>query len=265
MPGRPVARRRRAQARRVRRLETERPHLSVVVRQGTAWAALNTSRLPGLVLALGCALLLIVLFSDPRFFIYEARVSGNHLLSREQLYAASGLDMLSIFFVAPRAVQERLLRAYPGLQEARVALMLPAQAHIQVVEKRVQFVWEVGGQAYLADDRGAVLGVGSVVADALVIRASDGPPPASGQVLDSAVLDTVVRLSQLLDGTRVFEYSSQYGVSWRAPEGWPVHFGVGGDLPAKVAVMRTLSAQLARSRARPQFLDVAVPGRPYYR
>jgi len=40
---------------------------------------------------------------------------------------------------------------------------------------------------------------------------------------------------------------------------------LGGDLAQKVAVMRTLSADLARQGVKPQFLDVSVPGRPFYR
>lgn len=267
MRQRATTRRRHSQARRVRRFEAERPTLRAIVSEGSAWTALNRQRLPGLVLVLSSVLALTFLFTDPRFFVYRAQVTGPQLLAAEQIYQASGADMMSVFFVAPRAVQERLLAQLPGLQQVRVAVNLPGELHIHVVERKVRFVWEAAGRSYLADERGNVLASGGVSAppDALRIRAEDGAPVAEGQTLDPAVLDAVAQLSQLLGGQRTFEYSARYGVGWRTEGGWPVHFGVGGDMAEKVAVMRTIMTQLERARTRPQLLDVSVPSRPYYR
>jgi len=272
MPGRqvavsrrPRAQARRTQARRLRRLEVEGPSLRVAVGQGAAWVSLNGQRMPGLVLMVACMVALAFLFVDPRFFVYQAEVTGTRLLAPDQVYAASGVDTLSIFFVSPRAVKERLLANLPGLQSAQVALGLPARLRIHVQERNVRYVWEVGGQGYLTDDRGTVLGVGNAPPDALLIRAGEGPAPSQGQQLDPAVLSTVSALSQLLGNARTFEYAPHFGVGWRSKEGWPVYFGVGGDLPEKVAVMQSMMSRLAGEGISPQFLDVGVPNRPYYR
>jgi len=266
MPGRPVGRRRYAQARRLRRFETERPSVRAIVREGTTWAAVNVQRLPGLALMLGCLALVAFLFGDPRFYVYASQVTGNHTLSAEAVYEASGTDMHSIFFVATSAVRQRLLDRFPGLADARVSLRLPALLSIHVVERKARFVWEAGGQVFLVDERGTVIG-GSEVAppDALLIRCTEGCTSPAGQTLDPAVLDTALRLSNLLGGQRSFEYSPRFGVSWRTGQGSLVHFGVGGDLQQKVVVMRSMLAELAGSDVKPQFLDVGVPSRPYYR
>ncbi len=265
MTRRRVAARRYSQARRMRRFESERPTVRAIVREGATWATVNVQRLPGIMLAASCILLLVYLFGHPRFFVYDSEITGHRLLSPQAIYEASGVDMYSVFCIAPREVERRLLERFPGLQEARVALGLPATLRIHVVEKRVSFVWEAGGERYLADAEGTVLGTGAIVPEAILIRSADGQAMAGGQMLDRAVLDTAAALSPLLGGVRTFEYSSRYGVSWITPDGWPVHFGTGGDLEGKVAVMRSMLADMADRGITPQFLDVGVPTRPYYR
>ena len=265
MPMRRVARRRYAQSRSMRRFETERPTVRAIVKDGAAWANLNVQRLPGLALTLGCLLLLLFLFSEPRFFVYGAQVSGNRALSAEAIYEASGVDMNSIFFIAPRLVQQRLLERFPSLGGVQVALGLPAQVKIHVVERQARFVWEVGDQSYLVDARGAVVGTGDGPPGVLRIRCAEGCTPPDEQMLDPAVLDTAMQLSQLLGGQQSLGYSSRFGLSVRTEHGWLVYFGVGGDLPQKVAVMRSLLAELVSSGIEPQFIDVGVPSRPYYR
>lgn len=265
MSQRRMAVRRYSQARRMRRFESERPTVRAIVHEGTAWATVNVQRLPGLLLAAACILLLVFLFGDPRFFVYDSLITGYRLLSPQAIYEASGVDMYNIFCIAPSAVEQRLLERFPGLQDVRVAVGLPASLRIHVVEKRVSFVWEAGGERYLVDEEGTVLGAGAAVPEAILIRSTEPMAPAAGQTADRAVLDTAAALSSLLGGARTFEYSSRYGVSWVTPDGWPVHFGVGGDLESKVAVMRSMLADMAEKRITPEFLDVGVPTRPYYR
>ncbi len=266
MPGRAMAtrRRRRMQARRVRRFEMERPSVVAVINEGAAWTAGNAQRVPGLALTAVALCALVYLFASPQFFVYGAQVSGNERLSAQQVYDASGTDMMSIFFVAPRAVEERLLATLPGLRQARVALQLPARIEIGVQEKRARFVWEVAGESCLADEAGVVIGTGEAPGDAVRIRVPESVVPAEGESLDRAVLATAERLSELL-GVRTFEYTTRQGIGLRTEQGWPVYFGVGDDLPQKVAVMRTVAAELAQEGVTPEFLDVSVPARPYYR
>ncbi len=260
-----ATRRRPVQARRVRRLEMDRPNIVAVINEGAAWTALNAQRVPGLALAVAALVLLAYLFGSPSFFVYGAEVTGAGLVPAEQVYQASGADMSSIFFLSTSEIEAKLLEALPALQQVKVSLGLPAELHIRVVEKRVRFVWEVAGQAYLADEKGVIVGTGAAAPDAVRIRVSEGAAPATGQVLDAAVLQTAWGLSELLPGARSFEYSPRQGIGWRSEQGWPVYFGLGGDLAQKVAVMRALAADLARQGVKPQFLDVSVPGRPFYR
>lgn len=265
MRGRTVARRRYAQARRVRRFEMERPTVRAIVQEGASWATLNTQRLPGLALALVCLFIAAFLFTDSRFFVYDAEVTGNRYVSADAVYAASGADTLSIFFVSPEAIRQRILEQLPGLADVRVAVDLPGRLCVAVTERKVQFVWEAEGQVYLADEGGTILGGAEAPMDALRIRCTEGCALAPGQALDPAVLETVSTLSGLLGAARTFEYSPVDGVCWRNGRGWLIRFGVGGDLLQKVAVMQSITADLADKGIEPQFLDVGVPSRPYYR
>ncbi len=239
--------------------------MRAIVREGTDWAGLNWQRLPGLALALCCLVLIVFLFTDPRFFVYGSEVTGNALLPAANLYEASGVDTSSIFFVAPGEVRQRLRERFPGLEEARVAVGLPAVLRIHVVERQVRFVWEVAGQTWLADAKGVVLGNGPAPGGMLYVRCTEGAAPVTGQTLDPAVLDAVAGLSQLLGGRLQFEYSPRQGVSWRSEQGWPVYFGTGAELPQKVAVMQSMLTEMEAKGVQPQFLDVSVPSRPFYR
>jgi hypothetical protein len=243
----------------------ERPTVRAVVSEGASWATLNVQRLPGLALAVSCLVLLIFLLGDRRYYVYGAQVTGNEIVPADVIYQASGADMHSVFFIAPLAVRQRLLEQLPALAEARVAVTLPGRLSIHVIEKKVQFVFEAGGLTLMADEHGTVLGGATASPDAFLIRCTDGGIPGDGRALDPAVLETVRGLSQLLGGQRTFEYSPRYGVSWRNGKGWLVRFGVGGDLLQKVAVMQSITAELADRGTEPQFLDVGVPSRPYYR
>jgi len=263
MPRRRAVRRRYTQARRMRRYESERPSVGVIVRQSTAWAALNIQRLPGLVLILGSLLVIGCLFGDTRFYVYGAEVTGNRLVPAQAIYEASNVDAHSVFFVSTDRVRQRLLAAFPTLSDARVAVDLPARLTIQVAEPAVQMAWEVGGQTYLTDEQGHVMGNGAAPAEAVRVHCSDDTQALDGQIGDRAVIETVLQLSQHL-GCREFEYTPHLGVAWRTPAGWPVYFGVGGDLAQKVSVMRTMVQELEAKGIQPQFLNVAVPTRPYY-
>jgi len=260
-----AVKRRPVQARRVRRFEMERPSVVAVLNEGAAWTATNAQRVPGLALALTALAMLVYLFASPQFYVYKADVTGTQRLSADQVYQTSAVDMSSVFFLAPRAIEVRLLEALPGLEDVRVALGLPARLHIAVVEKQASIVWEAGEQSLLADEQGVIIGAGSAGPEALHIRAIEGAPPATGQALDRAVLETALGLSDLLGGARSFEYSPRQGIGWRTEQGWPVYFGVGGDPNQLVAAMRAVMADIKRQGLRPQFLDVSVPGRPFYR
>jgi cell division septal protein FtsQ len=265
MPQRTVTRRRYQQARKLRRFENERPSVRAVVREGTAWTTVNVQRMPGLVVMVACVLIVGYLFLNPRFFVYEASVTGNTLLAAEPIYRAAGADSSSIFFLAPSVIEKRIVAQFPGLAEAKVALTLPGRMAIGVKERKVQYAWEAAGQTYLADERGVVLGSGQAPVDAYLIRTTEGTAPTQGQPLDVAVLETASGLSAQLGGQRSFVYTPKLGVGWRTEQGWTVYFGVGGDLAQKVAVMRTMATQLAQAGTKLQYLDVGTPSRPYYR
>ncbi|MGQ9681106.1 MAG: cell division protein FtsQ/DivIB [Anaerolineae bacterium] len=249
----------------MRRFEAENPSVGVIVRQSAAWATLNSQRLPGLVLTLACLAFFGCLFGDGRFYVYGAEVSGNRMLPEQVLYEASGLDGMSVFFVSREQVRQRLLSTFPNLADVHISLGLPAQVRLRVSERAVAMAWEVGGQTVLADAQGRLLGSGQAPADGIMVRVSAGGTlPLSGQSLDLAAVETIIGLSQRL-GARSFEYSERMGVAWRSAEGWPVYFGIGGDLGQKVAVMGEMLDELRAKGAHPEWLSVAVPSRPYYK
>ena len=87
---------------------------------------LSGSRILALLLSSAMTALLVWFAMDTRFFVYEADVQGTALLSATDVYAASGLDMLSIFFVDRAQVAERIREAIPGASAVHVDCQWPA-------------------------------------------------------------------------------------------------------------------------------------------
>ena len=65
------------------------------------------------------------------------------------------------------------------------------------------------------------------------------------------------------ESPRNLEWSAARGISFADGHGWKIYLGDANDMPGKIAMLRTLIAQLSAQNARIRFIDLG-KGDPYY-
>jgi len=224
------------------------------------------SRVLDLALLLAMVALLIWFSVDLRFFIYGAEVRGHKMISAEEIYRASDLNTMSVFFVNRARVAERIRQQVPGIAQVRVECQWPNRVSIHIREYEVRFVWYTDGTAFLVDSSGRVLKVDDGVHEELLtICDLDNQPLEPGDQVDQTALNAVSGLHKLLPEVKVFEYSRAKGVSLLDTQGWRIYFGDDQSLTEKVANMRAILQVIANDDAPVEVIDLRFVDSPYYR
>jgi cell division protein FtsQ len=204
------------------------------------------------------------LFTSPNFYVYDVEVQGNSVVTPEEVYAASGLEGMSVFWVNPAAIAQRV-EELPNVKAAQVKVRLPARVVVAVQERAPALVWQTGEARWWVDGEGTVVPLRAEIPDALTIVDADAQPVSAGQVLDPSILEATQALRQLLPELRVLNYSQATGISFKTREGWPVYLGDGRQMMAKLTVLVTLRKDLLARGASPEFIDVRYVDKPFYK
>ena len=223
------------------------------IREGTVLSLL-------LLAALG--LLTSQFFTTDRFYVYEAEVQGNQFVDQSEIYNASGLHELSIFWINTERV-EAAIPSLPGVKEARVTYRLPNQVRIEVVERWTQVIWQRGEARYGVDDWGIILPLEGDLEGMLLIQDLTIGPLEVGDQVDPEVVRSALELRRLLPETVVLQYSEDRGLSFHQAD-YPVYLGA-GDMVEKVAILNALLQELAADGIQPQYVDLRFKESPYYR
>jgi cell division protein FtsQ len=204
------------------------------------------------------------LFSEPRFFVYGAKIRGNVAISAHEIYTVSGIDNQSIFWVNPGKVVERIT-SMPNIKSTTVSIALPAQVMIEVVERRPELLWQTGETVWWVDHEGMIVPPKSDVSGMLRIIDDDLQPLEPGYQIDSTIVEGAQTLRMLVPDVSVIRYSRLQGLTVATPEGWPVYLGDGSEIKAKLVVLTTLLADLKDRNITPVSIDVRDPMRPFYK
>ncbi len=201
-------------------------------------------------------------FATSRFYVYDAEVQGNQFVHGDEIYDASGLNELSIFWVKPRQVEAAIIDSLPEIKEARVTCRLPNRVSIEVVESWTQVIWQRDGMRYGVDDEGAILLLEGESEGMLVIQDLRTGPFEVGDHIDPGIVVSALELRRLLPETVSLQYSEAEGLifdQW----GYPVYFGT-GDMAGRVAVLNALRRDFGVSGIQPEYVDVRFPESPVY-
>jgi len=224
------------------------------------------SRVLALLLALSMAAVLVWFFYDYRFFVYAIAVDGASSVSAEEVYQATGLEEMSVFYINRRKAADQVLARLIGVESASVSCALPARVQVNLQERLAAYSWQSGGYSYLVDKDGLVFCLDDGSHQALVsIEDRDSAPLGIGDRVDAGVLRTVQQLSALLPEATRFQYSENMGVSLTGEQGLAIYFGDEQDLHTKVASVEAILREMASRENSAQLIDVRFVGSPYYR
>jgi len=259
--------RRRSGRRSQRRLGTEYHTTARCVRfsltpAGGRWQARGSRLLAALLLA-AIGWIVYTLFDSPNFYVYGADVQGNGVVTPDEVYVASELEGMSIFWVDPATIATRVERL-PNVRSAWVKARLPARVTITIEERTPELVWQTGDAQWWIDAESTVVPPRADLPGALTIVDTDAQPVSPGQQLDPSILGAAYALHQLLPELAVVFYSQATGISFTTREGWPVYLGDGHDMDAKLTILVAMHQELLARGVSPEFIDVRFVERPFY-
>lgn len=208
------------------------------------------------------ALLVYWFFATDDFYIYEIKVVGNRFVSSEEIFEASGLNELSIFWVEPEKVEEAVSNL-TAVKSAKVRCYLPSEVIIEVVEREPQIVWQSGEARYWVDKEGVVLPIRGELEGMPIVEDVDQIAIQPGERVDPRVVSSARKLKFLLPDVSVLRYSRSKGISFLHEGGWPIYLGI-GDMEEKVAILKALVQRLSAEGIKPGFIDLRFKESPFF-
>ena len=225
-----------------------------------------------LVAILGVAIYLA--YNLPFFRVTQAQISGNKMLSTQEVNAVMGVVNQPIFSLKPGDLETRLRLNFPELVAADVTVALPNVVTVNLVERHPVIRWEQGGSyTWIAEDgvafrpRGEMPELVSVVADAApVVNLSASDPLNPTPYISPEMVQSVKGLAGHVPPGSVIIYDPKFGFGWNDPRGWQAYFGTtSGDVELKMRVYDSMVSSLTQRGIRPAMINVTYPTAPYYR
>ncbi len=239
-----------------------------------------------LVLLMGAALYFL-LFS-PTFEVSKVDVLGLKRLTLQDVDPILALTGETIVKVDPRAVEQRLMVAFPEFSSVQIRISLPAQVKVYIVERQPVIDWVQKGQDQWVDaqgvafpPRGTADGIITVQADGAPFATAPAPQgssdaKATGKSVASASLatqflpvdlvSTILSMRQYLPKGSALIYSADHGLGWNDPGGWQVYFGSQlTEMDQKLLVYQAVVGQLKKDGVSPTLISVEYVNAPYYR
>lgn len=96
------------------------------------------------------------LLNSPNFNISKVELSGNRLLTSEEVVRVSGVDKINVFGLNEEEVAAKI-KTLPYILQANVTKALPDKITVNVTERQSILNWKIGGNSYLVDPDGVVL------------------------------------------------------------------------------------------------------------
>lgn len=222
----------------------------------------HLSKLLAGVLLIASACSFYLLFSLPMFYVSQPEVHGNILTSLDEVYQATELEDMSIFWVDPEIVRTSV-EALPYVKWAEVHVGLPAQVTIAIEERIPCWIWQSVNNATMwwIDTEGVVLEPRGVLEGALIIQDESAQPlvKEAGQRLAPSILDSIRTLQALLPALREMTYETSRGIGFRTGEGWPVYLGDARQMELKLAILKQLRRHIIEQGGTPRYIDVRFP------
>ena len=217
---------------------------------------------------------LYFVYSLPYFRVAQAQITGNQMLSAQEVTSAMGIANRPIFTLKPAELETRLRLNFPELVSANVNVALPNVVSVNLVERHPVIRWEQGGSyTWVAEDgvafrpRGEMAELISVVAEgapSLSLSASDPLNPTP--FISTEMVRALKGLGAHVPPGMVIIYNPDYGFGWNDPRGWRVYFGTSADdVELKMRVYEAMVNSLTQRGIRPAMINVTYPTAPYYR
>ena len=213
-------------------------------------------------------------FTRPELRVTQALVTGNQMLTPEEVNSVLNVTGQPIFLLIPSDLETRLRLNFPEVASVQVGVALPNVLTVHLFERKPLIRWEQGGgYTWVADDgvafrpRGEIAELISVAAvSAPPVIGSGTDPMSPTPFLSTDMVQTLKGLAGHVPPGAVILYDPAFGFGWNDPRGWRAYFGTtSSDVELKMRVYETMVNSLTQRGIRPALINVTYPTAPYYR
>ncbi len=206
------------------------------------------------------------------------KVSGNQFVSSERISTAVN-DQLNrhwwwrnSLLLDPGSLSTNLLASQPGLQSAKVTRTWPHGLSVKVSERRPSLGWQTGGQSYLVDKDGSIIGPLQSAAGLPVVTDSSNLPVKTGdKVVAPRFISFVQQIAAGLPkqgfkvtALRIPETSSELYVSTN--RNLMIKFDTTREASDELLSLQQVMKQLSGAHKTPaEYIDLRVEGKAYYK
>jgi len=225
-----------------------------------------TWRLASFSMCLLLGAMLVRLITDRSMFIDGINLGGSALVPGEEIYSSSGIAGVHIFWVDPAEVQRQVLEV-PGIAGATVSVQWPNQVTLVVTERIPVVTWIENERTWWVDADGHRFRARQDLPGLLPITVDDSKCKSNtpdGQAVPAQAIHGALQLRELRPNIERLHYDSLHGLSYQDGRGWRGYFGVGTDMPQKLAVYERLTEDLTSRGIYPKKISVENLDAPYY-
>ena len=246
-----------------------RKNTSSSVRPGAKIVAgswVTSGRLFSLIVLIVSAASLLYIFTSPEYVVQEIQVEGAQVISQVDVIDLASARNQSIWSVDTQRINEQLLtNAY--IEDASSYVTLPNRLVITIDERAPEVRWQVGGNIFLVDADGRVLGNDGTapLTNTLVIQDRSNQELAPNDHVDTKVMELgqslALRLPAEVNLTPTeISWHPDTGVVVLSPDQKTIIFGQNDRLDEKLIVLN----QLLHDGTAFTHIDLR-PSTPFYR
>jgi hypothetical protein len=225
-----------------------------------------TWRMASLFICLMLGGMLMRVMTDRSMFIDGINLGGSALVPGEEIYSHSGIAGQHIFWVDPAEVQRQVMEV-PGIAGALVSVEWPNTVTIVVTERIPVVTWIENERTWWVDADGNRFRAREDLPGLLPIMVDDSKGKTNtpdGAAVPAAAIHGALQLRELRPNIEMLHYDSLNGLSYQDGRGWRGYFGVGTDMPQKLAVYERLTEDLTARGIYPKKISVENLDAPYY-
>jgi hypothetical protein len=218
-------------------------------------------------MAVGVAWVIQFFLTSPSFIVGELAVSGVQVLTQAQVQSLAKIEPVTIFSLDPAEISERMT-GYPEVASAEIHLSFPNRIEITLEERLPMVEWDDAGRKWWLSAEGVAMlrmgdwpGAVQIASIAPALSFNSDPTQA---VISPDILQAAVTLHQHAAEMGALMYDPQHGLGFNDERGWPVYFGIDGDMGSKVLVYEALALELVRQGLQISFVSVEDQTAPYY-
>lgn len=222
----------------------------------------RSGRVFSLFLVLFMLAALALALSDSRLYVTRITLNGAQVVPADEIYAESGVAQQHIFWVNPAEAQARLERI-PGVISATVQVAWPGSVAIDIAERvPAVVVVQPGGAEFWADAEGVLFAERPGWEHLLPLVVEGEQTLAS---VPPTAIASALALRELRPNIERLYYSPADGLSYQDGRGWRGYFGVGADMPQRLAIYEALVDHVLGKGIQPRVISVQNPATPFYR